>query len=329
MKKKHTKKGLIISNFLIGIIILVVSFIIILFLLRLFPFGSSIAKETCHQSVVLRSTAKIGPIDANEVIPLKCQTSKICLTMSGEDCNELINTRKNPVQKIRLNKDVQKAREEIMKVFAESMITCHSMLGEGQLNFMPKQLTTKNYGLICSRIVFDQEVKNKIEDIGAGEFFAYLESQVTNDQSYLEYLYPGWKNSQNSIKLFEAFKQENKQFENVNFVDWKIINLNEENGHAIIAQIAPTGNWASWAAGITTAIAVPAGVALIATGIGAPVGAVLIGGAGTIGAISLVSGGAVLWYTSNDKFDYSPPTIYPYNIKILQDLGIYSFEIAP
>ena len=328
MKKKHTKKGLIISNFLIGIIILVVSFIIILFLLRLFPFGSSITKETCHQSVVLRSTAKIGPIEPSNAIPLKCQTEKICLTMSGEDCSELTSTTKNPVRKIRLSKDIQKAREEVMNTFAGSMIACHSMLGEGQLNFFSHDISFRDtkYGLICTRIVFDKESKEKLESIGAGEFFAYLESQTTNDQSYLEYLYPGWKNSQNSIKLFEAFKQENKQFENVNFVDWKIINPSQDKGFAIIAALSEKGQGWQFAksAGIASIPLIASG-ALIASGIGAPVGATLLLGTTSSGVLGAVD----FYYRFNDEFDYHPPFPFPYDIQILQDAGIYSFEIAP
>ncbi len=328
MKKNYGKKGVIISSFLIGIIILVASFLVILFLFRLFPFGSSINKETCHQSIVLRSTAKIGPIEPSKALPLKCQTAKICLTISGEDCGELTSTRKNPVQKIRLNKDVQKAREEVMKVFAESMITCHSMLGEGQLNFFPHDISFKDtkYGLICTRIVFDQESKEKLDSIGAGEFFAYLESQITNDQSYLEYLYPGWKNSQNSIKLFEAFKQEDTQLQNVNFVDWKIIDPNQDNGFAIIALISEKGQGLQFAksAGIASLPLLASG-ALLASGVGAPVGATLLIGttaSGVLGAIDFS-------YRFNDEFDYHPPFPFPYNIQILKNAGIYSFEIAP
>ena len=80
------KRGKVSIEFLIGIIILVISFVVILFLISLFSWNPVIDKETCHQSIVYRATARVKVIDISESIPLKCQTEKICLTMSGEDC---------------------------------------------------------------------------------------------------------------------------------------------------------------------------------------------------------------------------------------------------
>ena len=139
------KEGKVSVEFLIGMIILVISFVVILYFIFLVDFGSGIDREVCHQSVVYRSTAKAGFIQASGIIPLKCQTEKICLTMSGEDCIELSSTKDNKVNKIRLSSDPKKAREKIIEVFAESMVSCHSMLGEGKLNFMPQKNWKTNY----------------------------------------------------------------------------------------------------------------------------------------------------------------------------------------
>jgi hypothetical protein len=329
MEKINKKKGEISTTMIIGLIILIVSFAVILIFVFRIDWFSTIDRETCHQSVVYRSTFKTGPIEGSRVIPLKCKTEKICLSMSG-DCEELSDTKKNPVRKVKLSRDVEKAKEEIKDVFAEEMVNCHSMLGEGKLNFMPHNWgRKKNYGLICSRIVFDDSVKGQIDSIGHGEMYEYLEGKVASDEkSYLEYLYPGWRRSKNAVNLFESFKSEGSEFSGVGFDDWRM-NLDREGGYVIIAQIAPDSVWDSWAGGVATAVAIPVGVALIATGVGAPVGAVLIAGATTIGVVSVVSGGAVLWYSYDDEFYYSPPTIYPFEIKVLKDLGINNFEIAP
>ncbi|MBT4166477.1 hypothetical protein HOE04_05545 [archaeon] len=322
------KKGEVSTAMIIGLVFLIVSFAVLLIFMFRIDWFDTIDRETCHQSVIYRSTFKTGPIEGSRVIQLKCQTEKICLSMSG-DCEELSDTKKNPVRKVKLSRDVEKAVEEIKDVFAEEMVNCHSMLGEGKLNFMPHNWGRKNYGLICSRIVFDDSVKNSIESIGHGDMYAYLEGKVASEgKSYLEYLYPGWKRSKNSVNLFESFKSEGSEFSNVGFDNWKM-NLDREGGYVIIAQIAPESVWDSWGKGVATAVAIPVGVALIATGVGAPAGAVLIAGAATITTVSLVSGGAVLWYSYDDEFYYSPPTIYPFEIKVLKDLGISSFEIAP
>ena len=323
------KKGTISIEFIIGVIILIISFVVLLFLLFGIPFNPAIDKEVCHQSIVYRSTAKVGFIDARNTIPLKCKTEKICLTMSGDDCKELSSTKDNPVRKVKLGKDNNKAREKILEVLAENMVSCHSMLGEGQLNFFPNDFIgfkDNKYGLICTRLVFDKETKDNIKEIGFGEFFAYLEKKTINEKSYLEYLYPGWKDSKNSIKLFEEFKKsnpDNKILSNLEFKDWKI-DLTQENGYAIIVAIATKEQGLPFAKSLGYA-AIPVGVALLATGVGAPVGATLLIG----GTASAVVGGVVFWYEYGDEYRYFPPFLYPYNVQILKNTGIYGFEIAP
>ncbi len=333
MVNKEMKKGeSSIIKVMIGVIILVISFFIILTFLR-FSWNTVADKETCHQSVIYRSSAKVKPLEAStKAIPLKCQTEKICFSMSGEDC-EIAGTKDNPVRKIKLNKDVVKAKDEIKENIAESMKECHWMLGEGQLNFMPHKLTDKTYGLICTRFVFDKEVKEKIDGISYVEIYSYLENkQLKDGRNYLEYLHPNWKNAGDAVNIFETLKREGQgnenfknEIKNLKFKDWKI-NTNKEGGYAIIAQISPEGNWESYALGGGSAIAIPAGAALIASGIGAPVGISLIGIATTTG---VATGGAVLWYNYPEKYDYSPPEIYPFDVQSLKILGIHSFEIAP
>ena len=68
---------------------------------------------------------------------------------------------------------------------------------------------------------------------------------------------------------------------------------------------------------------VPIGIGAISSGIGAPAGIVLLA------TSAAVSGGAVFWYSFDDKFEYAPPSIYEYDIEKLRKLEIFSFEIAP
>ena len=328
------KKGDITSKFIIGLVLVIIGFIILLFFITRSDWFSVIDKEACHNSVVYRSTFNIGPVEASEIIPLKCKTEKICLSLSGEDCIEYgKGTRKNPVTKIKLSNDEVIARREIKEAFANSMVDCHSMLGEGKLNFMPSKTWEQNYGLICARIAFDKKAKEQIkEDVTYGEFYRYLnEKKTPQGRSYLEYLHPGWDSWSESENLFQILKDDPKDssLDSFGYNDWKIM-LNSDRGYVIIAQVRKGGTWSTWTVGGLTAVAVVSGVLLIGTGVGAPVGVTLLSVAGASGVAGFAAGSAVFWYSYQDgKYDYSPPAIFPYNINALQELKITSFETAP
>ncbi len=336
LKKRNLGRGAwVFTSAIIGLTIIIVTAVFLLFVFYDQGFSDTIDRTTCHESIMYRNTFKTGPLEGARAISLQCDTEIICFTMSGEDCEGLKGTKENPVKKIRLSKYVAKAKKEIIDTLGESMVNCHSMLGEGMLNFMPHKWTEKTYGLICSNVFFDKESKEKIKSIGHGEIYGSLEKkQAGEGKSYLEYLYPGWKSSENSVKLFEKFKEESddENFKKSKFKDWKM-DLSLDNGYAIIAQLSPKGDLESWIYAGGATVAIPAAL-LIASGVGAPVGAILMVGGSAIGAGSLALGGATLWYTypgddPEKDFSYSPPVIYPFDLKTLKEMKIYSFEIAP
>ena len=326
--KSIGKKGELMTKFIISIIILVVSFVVILFLVFQFDTKSSIDKEVCHQSIVLRGTANL--LEAGEAIPLNCKTEKICITMSGNDCVEFTNTKNDPINKIKISSNPEIAREEIMEVFADNMVSCHNMLGEGKINFFPNyQFDSYNYGLICNWIVFDQQIKDNMQDILYPEFYNYLGKQTINDQSYLEYLYPGWKNSVDSIEFFESYVgNPDSNVKDVSPINWRIV-MTQEKGYAIVAQMTKNGNYLTWISFAGATVVAPLAVVALASGVGAPVAAVLLAGSTTIAGASAVTGGAVLWYSYDQGYEYSPPSIYPFEEDIFNELGINVFEIAP
>ena len=141
----ESKKGLTVK-FIVTMIVLVLSFSVILIFYFFYPWGGQIDKEACHQSIILRSTLNYGPLEPGKnIIPLKCQTEKICLTSSGEDCTEFEKVSKdNPITKIKI-----KNKKEILDAIADAMYDCHSMVGEGKLGFMPRTTWEQNYCLIC------------------------------------------------------------------------------------------------------------------------------------------------------------------------------------
>ncbi|MEK6820658.1 MAG: hypothetical protein AABX71_03020 [Nanoarchaeota archaeon] len=315
------------------LLVLIISTVIIFLFIRYIPWFSIIDKTTCHQSVVLRSTFNYGALElGKKLIPLKCKTEEICLSSGGE-CEKL----EDSATKVKLSKDEEEAREKIKETIANAMYDCHSMLGEGKLGFMPRTTWTQNYCLICSRFALDEQAGKEIEGIGYGEMFRYLQEKETpQGESYLEYLYPEWKNWENSKKLFEALQKESdsEEFKKLKFEDWKI-NLDFDNGYAVIAQIAPEQTFfgkvlTAAPAVFGVAVTITGGV-LTATGVGGPVGAALLFLGPKITTVGLVAAGPIFWYThsTDEKFEYSPPSIFPFDKDALRELECYTFEDAP
>lgn len=321
------KKGLT-SEQLVLFIVAAVSMAVILIFVLFYPWGPTIDKETCHQSIVLRSSFNYGPLEGKKVIPLKCQTEKICLSMSGEDCEKEfgISSKENIITKIKLDKDTSKARKEVKDAIANAMYDCHSMLGEGKLDFMPHAFYERNYCLICSRFAFDEKAKKEVGGITYGEIYQYLQEKKTpQDKSYLEYLYPGWKNWQHAKIIFNELQSSSKngEFKKLKFEDWKI-NLNQEGGYAIIAQMAPKGTWEKW---LNIALIGVIGTAAIASiPFSGPIG---VGIAAAIGTTTTALGGITFVYEHpSGEYTYFPPRIFPYDIQTLNSLSCSIFETA-
>lgn len=340
LNKKSIKKAELTSAQLVGIILLVVGFAIILIFWSAFSLSGRIDKEACHESVVLRSSFNFGPIEAGKTIPLRCQTEKICLSMSGEDCEEFGKpTKKYPVTKIKLNKNKDEAIKEVKEAIANALYDCHSMLGEGKLDFMNHEFETENYCLICSRFAFDKQAKENLSGLSYKELYQYMEKQIIpSGKSYLEYVYPGWHSAKDAEKIFEALKEQNSKlekknldFEKMEFEDWKI-ETQGQGGYAIIAQMMPQGTWVNWAkiggviaGGVATVIGItaipvsgPVGIAIATAGIKLTVGT-------TIAAGSLI----YIYDHPNEEYKYASPVIFPYNLNALKRIGCSSFETAP
>ncbi len=322
LKIKDNKKAEMSSKMLITIILLVIGFGILLIVYSNLNGIQEVDRQACHESIVFRSTFNAGPFEVGKAtIPLKCRTEKICLSMSGDDCPGMAPGKKNPVTEIELSNDKEEAKREILETIANAMYDCNSMLGEGKLDFMPHKFTEKNYCLICSRIVFDEEARKEVKEVGYGELYQYLEKKKTPEgKSYLSHIYPGWVDWEASKTIFEKKqeKSEDGNFKKLKFEDWKI-DLEYEGGYAIIAMMTPESTWNE----VVGSILIPVGSLLVLSGIGAPVGVGMI----TTGALA---GGAIFMYNfPGGKYLYSPPTLTDYNADNLKDLECSSFETAP
>lgn len=183
------QKGELTTKQLVTIIILIVSFIIILFLVFRLNLGETTNKEICRNSVIL---AGKSPFAKN----LDCKTNYLCI-FGGGNCKVITAT---PTYEI----DLSNAKNEIMKAIADEMSDCWWQFGEGKVNYGTPQGISVKYAL-CSIIEFDDKVQGKISEISYQEFYDYLKTtKKDNSQSYLNYLYD--INDVNSLEIQSQIK---------------------------------------------------------------------------------------------------------------------------
>ena len=189
MKNMKSKNGEISSTMLISVVLVIIGLLLIGFLIYQIGFRNNVDREACHESVIFRGTL---PSIAEEAVPLKCKTEKICLTASsfGGKCAEFGDSKQVNTIKVKTLDDVQKA-------LAENMVSCWSMMGEGKVSIF-SQFIAKNYGfgqiypscVVCSRVAFDKEslIKAKI-DLSKMDLGEYMRTHAVpeRDISYLDY----------------------------------------------------------------------------------------------------------------------------------------------
>ncbi len=180
MKTKKNKKGELTTQQIVGLIILVTSFVIILFFLFRLNIGKESKSELCHNSVILKSKS-IFPQDTTQ---LSCYRNYKCITQDGS-CEGLNSPEVVKVDNI----------TKIYKELATEMTDCWWMFGGGNINYVGKDLTKKNYCSICSQVLLDNSL-NKIDGVKDGkiskdELYNYLSKTKMSDgkNTYAEYLF--------------------------------------------------------------------------------------------------------------------------------------------
>ena len=177
---------------IVGIILLIAAFGILLFVyLKLNPSGE-INREVCHNSAVLKMTLPESKlVDTKEVIPLKCETRKVCITdktFGNGDCSSELGEKYDTV---RVSKDKTKQEKEIKMFVAREMADCWAMMGEGKGQIFSRELTTRKTCAVCTRISFDKSIKEKTKEItGLGKYLTSY--KVPNKEiSYWDFLSSG------------------------------------------------------------------------------------------------------------------------------------------
>jgi hypothetical protein len=257
------KKGELSTQQIIMLIILIASFLVILFFLFRLNLGQETDKELCRNSVVTRGSSVI-PADS---VPLKCSREYVCLSEDG-GCEQ----QSNPVVK------KVKSETEIYSELANQMAECWWMFGEGKLDYVGKNAFIKeNYCSICSQIAFDDSLTT-IDGLESGqisqdELYDFLTiANYSQDKTYAEYLF-----GTNDLRMLKQEVSKNQSGE----ASFGTINIGE-NQYWVVMGITSEVAGRGWKIALG---AVAGGIAGIFTGgilPGAVVGAVFVGGAGEV-----------------------------------------------
>jgi hypothetical protein len=240
------KKGEMTSKQIISIILLVVGFGIILVFLLAYPWGETINRETCHESVIIRATS---PQLTQSYVPLKCKEAKFCITsklIGKGDCDEFKN--EEGVTKVRVS-----SKEDIEKFLAREYIDCWTMMGEGKISLF-SQYFADNYGfglvyptcVICSRIAFDETSLNaNVKDWKNIDVANYMATRKAPGQevSYNDFL-GGKKSVIEPDKLQDLLKSTGEELVDKSAEsteDTKIAKATKESGEALQQADAKTG----------------------------------------------------------------------------------------
>ena len=326
MNMFNRKKRGVIDNFTLIVITVLVSFVI----LFIFVYNAFASVDTdfdaCHLSIQERSTYNLGPFEpAREYVPLNCRTQKLCLQANkreGCETSGIVSTKDNAVKKIEISAKPQKIKGDILSEISDSMYRCHSMMGEGKLNFMPTGNYDNNYCVVCTKFGVDDKLKSEVlaPVITQRDLYNYLAEREDNqDVSYLKRIY-----GVDSVKDIELYINEaGTKADSSNSFDFKLlddytIDLNK-GSYSIIVQMQKKGD--GW---VTAGSFVLGGVVLIAfpyLGIAGITTSALIGsGAGFM---------SFYYFDNTEEFVYGAPTIVPYDADTLKALKCTDLEGAP
>jgi hypothetical protein len=170
-----SKKGEITTAEIVMIIVLVVSFIILLYFLWRLSLGGTTNAEICHNSVVLQArSAHLAPGG------LQCKTDYVCISGGGTCANM------NPT--ITINVDPTNTNQ-IMQAIAGQMTSCWYEFGEGNLDYLQLNLVQQSVAGsggtqcgVCSVIGFDNTIKNSKPFSTLQDCLSYYQGTVSQSQ---------------------------------------------------------------------------------------------------------------------------------------------------
>lgn len=310
--------------YLLGVIVIIVSFVIILtVLLRLNP-GQIVLQQSCTTSVVARGLAssEILKTQVREAIPLKCNITKICFSAGG-DCKDLGTN----YQKISV-----KTKEDILNAIAQNMYDWHKTLNEGKSNFMPQEKGITGQSRFCminSILSLDDSAKKLMLSTGVThlDLERVLEKKTDKDgKSYFTILRNGYSNIEQELSLAATENKdtlENFLGSDIDFSQKQIVYTSlyeEKEGLGITGGIV--GSLVAIAVVIAAApvVATAATVTVIVSGI-AMTATAAASGIGTYYAVDYF-----VRPSPDANYQYAAPSIIVYNKEALDSLKCSGFE---
>jgi len=299
MKSKKAGDGMPVG-FVITITILALSVGIILLFMWQYNWNREVDKDACHFSVVARATAKIGKfVDLSNELPLNCRTERVCFASGLFGSCPILgkSTSSSPIRKINVGDN----KDKILDNLAEILYDDNAMMGEGKINFMPRQFTETTYCLFTSRIAIDP--KSQAGEITLYDVLKKLEEKkLPSGQSYLNYIYHF-----NSVASMDPSGKSTTAVLDFSKTDY-----------AVAIQLVQQGTATAWLGGGATSAVVGA-VIIWATGPIGIVGILVAGGTGVL------VGGQILKDPSIN-YAYIGPSIVPYTPETIQKFNCDQIE---
>jgi len=301
-----TKRGELTTTQIVLLVILVASFAIILFFIFRLNLRQETVKEVCHNSVVLRGNAALP--GSTTTIPLNCRQAFVCVTTDGT-CERMSS------YDYRLDVDT---KEELYSALAEEMAGCWWTYGEGKVNYVGEEFVSDNYCSICSRLVFDNSIKQELFTNGKIDKTDFYQNYLVKQKmpgkeiTYAEYLFG--TNDLNAI--LKASGQ----------IGFGIIDLdkiaegtnNQLSDYIVVMGISSEVSTLGWTLAGAGTVAVVTIVGVATGGAGLVVGAIIVAGAAAGGAI----GGGLIATTVRGLSgnNFLSPTIIPFPSKEYEGL---------
>jgi hypothetical protein len=183
------KRGELTSSQIIMLVLAIAGFVIIvIFLLLFLDLETQTDEELCRLSILTRATT---PDLAQRAVPLKCTTSKICITTGEGDCSSSFLGEDNIV-KVKLPNDVEQAAKMISEISANTLYDCWSMTGQGKLDLFGEAVSlsaienlkgflnleaAQPHCIICSRVALSSGLQKRDDILSKVNVNEYLETQ--------------------------------------------------------------------------------------------------------------------------------------------------------
>jgi hypothetical protein len=254
----YNKRAELTTTQIVGLVILILSFIVILLLIFQLNLGETTQKELCRDSVILKGKSFL-PSGSSA---LNCKEEYVCFSKT-DSCDK-------PEKPDRIVKVASK--NGLYRAIGDEMADCWWMFGEGKINYVGSELVPDLYCSICSDIYFDSSIKDIIgEGVSQKEFYQYLSNINYSNQgnSYYKYIFG------------RDYEEINAQFENFDVNKKYIILMGSTSEVSVFGWVA-----GAVAVGVVVGASVATGglaliplttVGVVGAGIGAAAGGLFSG----------------------------------------------------